>query len=118
MIALSSRWVLLAILAAASGWLWLRTRASWRAALLLCISVGAADAGSARLLKPFFARHRPCAEKAAVAIQGCGRGQSFPSNHASTTAAGAVTFSVFAPALALPAGLLALAVGISRLYLG
>ena len=120
MIALSSRWFLLPLLAAFALWLWLRTGAGWRGALVLVVSVVATDLLNSRAIKPLIDRPRPCAGKAptSLAIQGCGRGRSFPTSHAATAGAAAMGVAMAAPPLAVPAALIALLVGVSRIYLG
>ncbi len=60
--------------------------------------VGLADLTSARLIKPFVARLRPCKtpgvmEKLDI-LTGCGAGESFPSNHATNHFALAVFLAV------------------------
>lgn len=112
--------LLLALALAAALYLWRRSPHGLLAGLLLCAAVGAGDLISVRLLKPAFARVRPCNAQPAtvVAIAGCGSGQSFPSAHATEAAAAAVVLAWGAPALAPLAAFIALLVGISRLYLG
>ncbi len=55
--------------------------------ILLLMTVGIADYGSATLLKSFFKRVRPCNDTALKGIEisrvDCGTGYSFPSTHAS-----------------------------------
>lgn len=90
------------------------------AAILLVVAIGLSDLGAARILKPLVSRERPCrAEKSVRTIDGlCGSGESFPSAHASNVAAAATILGWGLP-LAAPAAIcLALAVGISRIYLG
>ncbi len=73
-----------------------------------------------RLVKPQVGRIRPCnADPKHVAHPlGCGAGLSFPSAHATDTAAGAAILTWAAPRLS-PVGIgLALLVGVSRVYLG
>jgi len=75
---------------------------------------------SVRVLKPEVARARPCqADPEHVPHPaGCGSGQSFPSTHATDTAAAAAVFSWAAPKLSPAALVIVLLVGISRVYLG
>jgi undecaprenyl-diphosphatase len=116
----SNRRNLLVLLVLVAVYLWRKSPHGFLAVVLLGISVAAADLVSVRLVKPHVARIRPCrAEPAAVAApQGCGGGQSFPSTHATDTAAAAVVLGWAAPA-ATPFGVLVvLLVGISRVYLG
>ena len=112
--------VLLLIALAAAIYLWRKSPHGALAALLLGASIGAADLISVRLVKPQVARVRPCkADPEHVAHPfGCGSGQSFPSTHASDTAAAAAVFSWAAPRLSAAGIALALLVGISRVYLG
>lgn len=88
--------------------------------LVLVAAIGLSDAGSARLIKPWAERVRPCnlAPPATETLEQCQRGLSFPSNHAANVAAAAVVASWAAPVLAPFAILIALAVGVSRVYLG
>ncbi len=118
--AASNRLVLLPLALAAALYLWRRSPHGLLAGLLLCAAVGAGDLVAVRLLKPAFSRVRPCnaQPKTVVAIAGCGSGQSFPSAHATEAAAAAVVLAWGAPALAPPATLIAILVGISRVYLG
>jgi len=118
--AASSNIVLLAVAALTALYLWQKSPYRALAAVLLGLAIGAADLVSVRLVKPAVARVRPCrADPAHVASPlGCGSGQSFPSSHASDTAAAAAIVSWAAPRM-MPAavGVVAL-VGISRVYLG
>jgi undecaprenyl-diphosphatase len=120
MIALSSRYLLIPLAFGAALVLWLRARAGWRSALALGLSIVAADAVSARIFKPAFARVRPCGEHPprSVAPQGCSGSPSFPSSHATNAAAAATVLAAGAPAWAALGVALALAIGISRVYLG
>ncbi len=118
--AASNRLVLLPLALAAALYLWRKSPHGLLAAVLLLGAIAAGDLVAVRLVKPAFARLRPCAAEpgTVVAIAGCGSGASFPSAHATEAAAAAVVLSWGAPALA-PAGVaIALLVGISRIYLG
>jgi len=120
MAAASNRGVLLAVAALAAIYLWLKSPHRALAAVLLAISIGAADLVTVRLVKPAAARPRPCKvdpERVHHPL-GCGSGQSFPSTHASDTAAAAAVFSWAAPRLSFLGVALCLLVGISRVYLG
>ena len=88
--------------------------------VFFCLAIGAADLISVRLVKPQVARIRPCnADPAHVPHpDGCGSGLSFPSAHATNTAAAATIFSWAAPRLSAVGIIIALVVGISRVYLG
>jgi undecaprenyl-diphosphatase len=118
--AASNRGVLLAIGILFGIYLLLKSPHGALAAALFAVSIGAADLISVRLIKPQVARIRPCnADPKHVAHPlGCGAGLSFPSTHATDTAAAAAILTWGAPRLS-PVGIgLALLVGISRVYLG
>jgi len=116
----SNRGVLLIIAALAAVYLVYKSPHGILAAALMVVAIGAADLISVRLVKPQVARVRPCkADPVHVKHPfGCGAGQSFPSAHASDTAAAAAVFSWAAPSVSFLGILLALVVGISRVYLG
>jgi undecaprenyl-diphosphatase len=120
MAACSDRGALLLIAALAALYLFYRSPHGALAAVMMLVAIGASDLLAARLVKPGVARVRPCkADPVHVAHPlGCGVGQSFPSAHASDTAAAAAVFSWAAPRLSPLGILLALLVGISRVYLG
>ena len=68
---------------------WLLLKYKWVGLLAIaCIALGfgLVDAGSARILKPYFARLRPCNDLEVSQwlrhVVVCGSGHSFPSNHA------------------------------------
>jgi len=116
----SHRGVLLALAVVAAIYLWRKSPHGILAMVLFSLAIGAADLVSVRLVKPEAARMRPCAwdPKRVQHPLGCGAGQSFPSTHASDTAAAAAVFSWAAPRVSPVAILVALVVGISRVYLG
>jgi len=118
--AASNNGVLLAVGALASIYLWLKSPHRLLAVVLFWVAVGAADLFSVRVVKPQVARIRPChVEPVQVRYPlGCGSGQSFPSAHASTTAAAAAVFSWAMPRLAPLGVAIALLVGLSRVYFG
>jgi undecaprenyl-diphosphatase len=120
MSAASNRGVLLAIAALAAIYLWLKSPHRVVAALLLGLAIGATDLISVRLIKPGVSRERPCKvdPQRVKHPLGCGSGQSFPSTHASDSAAAAVIFAWGAPRLSTLGLALVLLVGISRVYLG
>ncbi len=119
MMAASNRWLLLGIAACAALYLGLRSPHRWVAAVLLLLSIGAADLVSVRVVKPAVERLRPCQSLASVrAPAGCGSGKSFPSAHAADTAAAATVLMWAAPATAPFALALVAVVGLSRVYLG
>src|SRR5438105_1027025 len=117
---LSAGWFGLVLIALGALVLSLRSRAGWRAAFALVAAVGLSDAISARAIKPAVARVRPCNEHPprSFAIEGCGRGRSFPSNHAVNAAAAAVVVAWALRPLWPAALALALLIGFSRVYLG
>jgi undecaprenyl-diphosphatase len=120
MSAASNRGVLLAIAGLAAIYLWLKSPHRALAAVLLGLAIGAADLISVRLIKPAADRPRPCKvdpQRVAHPL-GCGAGESFPSTHASDSAAAAAVFSWGAPRLSVLGVALVVLVGISRVYLG
>lgn len=120
MSAASNRGVLLALAVLAGIYLFLKSPQGVISLLIFVVAIGAADLISVRLIKPEVARVRPCnADPVHVAHPlGCGSGLSFPSAHATDTAAAAVVFSWAAPRLSAVGIAIALLVGISRVYLG
>ncbi|HEY2030103.1 MAG TPA: phosphatase PAP2 family protein [Myxococcales bacterium] len=118
--AASSRANLLVLLVAVAVYLWRKSPHGFLAVVLLGLSVAAADLVSVRLVKPHVQRVRPCrAEPQAVhAPLGCGAGQSFPSTHATDTAAAAAVVAWGVPAASSVALVVVLLVGVSRVYLG
>jgi undecaprenyl-diphosphatase len=120
MAAASNNGVLLAIAALAAIYLWLKSPHRAVAAVLMVLAIGAADLLTVRVVKPQVARTRPCkVDPVHVAHPlGCGSGTSFPSAHASNSAAAAMVFAWGAPRLSTLGMAIALLVGISRVYLG
>ena len=118
--AASSNVVLLAIAAVAAIYLWLKSPQRALAAILLALAIGAADLVSVRVVKPQVDRARPCKVDPFRVKHpfGCGSGQSFPSTHASDTAAAAMIFAWGAPRLSFLGLALTILVGVSRVYLG
>lgn len=90
------------------------------AVLALAAAIGLADLLGARVIKPLVERPRPCHVHPEVALPGaCGPGRSMPSNHASTTGAGATVVAVVLRRRGLGLGLVPMAlVCLSRVYLG
>lgn len=89
--------------------------------LLAAVSLAVVDFFSYQYLKPFFARVRPCQQTLIEVRQvfGCAGLYGFPSNHAANGMAVAATLYFFSyKRLALAAGVIALLVGFSRIYLG
>jgi undecaprenyl-diphosphatase len=120
MTAASNRVVLLIIGAAAAIYIWRKSPHGALAAVLFAAAIGIADLVSVRVIKPAVARVRPCAAEPQRVKHplGCGSGASFPSAHAADTAAAAAVLSWAAPRLSPAVVILALLVGISRVYLG
>ena len=120
MVLLSANWFGLLLAGLAAIAVARRGKYRWKASLALIAAVGLSDLASARLIKPAVARVRPCNESPprSQAFAGCGRGQSFPSNHAANVAAAALVAGWAMPPAwpFLAAG--AFLIGISRLYLG
>jgi len=90
--------------------------------LLLGVGVGISDLLTARLLKPWLARLRPCREyqDLVTVVKGwCGGDYGFPSSHAANAAVMATILWILAPKKwAFAAVFIALMVGFSRIYLG
>jgi len=88
----------------------------------IIITISLTDLAAYRILKPYFARPRPCyafPDLVQLVPGGCGSPYGFPSNHASNAAAVAVAVLLLAgPRIARWFFALALIVGISRVYLG
>lgn len=91
--------------------------------LLLLLLIPATDQISSHLMKPLVARPRPC--RAEAGIEGvrthgarCSRRGSFPSSHAANTAAAAALLAFRYRRAGVPAALISLLVGYSRVYLG
>ena len=118
--AASNRGLLLAASALAAIYVWFKSPHRALAAVLLAVSIGAADLVSVRLVKPAVDRPRPCLvdPQRVKHPLGCGAGRSFPSTHAADTAAAAAVFSWAVPRLSPLGVAIALLVGISRVYLG
>jgi undecaprenyl-diphosphatase len=121
-ISISSSWIW--IFAASIFYCFLLIKNDFKSIRVLAVALLAlitADAVSAYFLKPFFARLRPCKEFTEMIriVSGCAGYMGFPSNHATNAMAVAVIFyrhsTGWAGKLCL---FLALAVGISRVYLG
>ena len=99
-------------------WLWKNGRQALVHAILIGILIGAVDLMSFQI-KNLVARSRPCRTLAeAKPVAGCGSAFSFPSNHAVNTAAAAVYFQMFYPAVGWGTWPLVLLIGFSRVYLG
>lgn len=89
----------------------------------LGITLGLVDLFTYQVLKPTFARPRPCYQFEAdvrLVQERCGSDYGFPSNHAANSMATAVTIALTfrRRSLAITAVALAMLVGLSRIYLG
>ncbi len=89
---------------------WLRHR--WWDLLAVAAAVAVSDPLCARLLKPLFARPRPCVDPEVLAPFGCGSGWSMPSCHAANA------FALAAAVGAPWAWVLAAIVAFSRVIAG
>jgi undecaprenyl-diphosphatase len=118
--AASSRWFSLPLLALLSGLIVARSTHRWLALALLLLAVGATDLVTSRLLKPSFARSRPCALEppASRVLDRCADDPALPSGHAANSAAAAAVGSWAVPAASPFLVLLAMVIGVSRVYLG
>ncbi|MFQ5443640.1 MAG: phosphatase PAP2 family protein [Nitrospinales bacterium] len=82
-------------------------------------SVAVSDGLSFWILKPLFARPRPCVDlNHVISVVNCTRGYSFPSNHAINVFTVATLVSLHFKNTYLLAFTLAGLVGLSRIYLG
>ena len=92
----------------------------YRAAIAIVVAMGSGDAVTARILKPAFARPRPCHNlEGLVAAAPCGTGKSFPSGHATVAFAFlAVVAPVLRRGLQVAVALVAMGVALSRVVLG
>ena len=90
--------------------------------LLVGLAVGITDAVTFRLLKPAFARLRPCysySEYVRLVVESCGGNFGFPSNHAANAMAAAiVVFVLVGKRVGTVAMLVAITIGFTRVYLG
>jgi undecaprenyl-diphosphatase len=90
---------------------------------LIAVAVAAlivTDAVSARLMKPFFGRTRPCyqVDNNRVLTGACGSEFGFPSNHAANAMAVATVIGLAQPLMAPIAAGGAFLIGISRVFVG
>jgi undecaprenyl-diphosphatase len=101
-------------------------RGGWKGrmtVLALLIVVPLSDQASVKMVKPFFYRARPCWPSSGmvdVKTHGayCPHNASFPSTHASNTAAASAILVGSYPVLAAPMAVILVLVGWSRIYLG
>ncbi|MEQ9503571.1 MAG: phosphatase PAP2 family protein [Deltaproteobacteria bacterium] len=113
----SSPWMV--VLVCTPTALYLLYKRRFMAVASIALSMGVGDVVTARILKPSFARERPCRTlDGLVKVSSCGVGKSFPSGHAT------VAFAFYVPAArAVPYGWAiylpaASAVAFSRVQLG
>ena len=90
------------------------------AVAIIIISVGLADAASAQILKPFFARLRPSHEltEGIRILMGKGGQYGFVSSHAANVFAAAVVFGYFYPRYKSTYFIISALVAFSRVYVG
>jgi undecaprenyl-diphosphatase len=87
--------------------------------VLAVVSVVVADAIATHIFKYSFLRARPCMGLADVRLLvGCTNLPSFPSNHAVNASVLATLSALYMPRLWLPATVLAILVGYTRVYVG
>jgi undecaprenyl-diphosphatase len=118
---LSSPWPWWTLAACVAVYAWRgRKRLTITVLLVSGAALGITDAFTYQVLKPAFARERPCHQLQEVMLyEGkCGGDYGFPSNHASNGGAAAAAIAVFSPAWGIFAAVLAFAVGFTRIYLG
>lgn len=118
---LSNRLLGLALLALAVAVIaWRGGRSGRVGALAALVAVAITDPLAAQLLKPLIGRLRPCHElgDAVRMLGGCGGMYGMPSNHAANVAAAATAVALVFPRTLVLTVPLALAIGLSRIYLG
>jgi len=94
-------------------------RRRFSAILIVALTMGVADAATARLIKPLVGRERPCRTLPNLHTpDGCGPGRSFPSGHAAVSFAFLVSAAPLVPYGALIFTPLATLVSGSRVLLG
>lgn len=93
---------------------------SWLRILILAVALlGLTDLVTARVLKPYFGRVRPCYQQTVHVVDGCGGQFGFPSNHAANGAAVATTaFLLVGTKVGLFVSGVVFLVGLSRIILG
>jgi len=100
-------------------WLYRGRVPALKVLLALCLTVGATDMVSHRLIKPLVHRPRPDPTQMVVILRAPhGGAYSFPSNHAANCFAGATFLSSVYPPLRIPLFALAALVAYSRVYVG
>lgn len=105
------------------AWLWLLFGAGGKrraVALLLLLAIGASDQLSSAVVKKRVGRKRPCCMEAdARLLVPCKGSKSFPSSHASNTAAAAaIVWLEAGPVAGAVMAFLSFVVGYSRIYIG
>jgi len=102
-----------------AGWLWKGGRKGRLLVASLVLTVAATDQLSSHVVKPLVGRTRPCRALADIRTpDGCGPADSFPSSHAANIGGAMTLVALTYPATAPLAAVVALAVGLSRVYLG
>lgn len=101
-------------------WLWWKGGPRGRVAAVLIIPVIIlSDQISASLMKPYFARTRPCVALENVnMLIGLKTSFSFPSSHAANSAAATALFAIFYPRHTWPLAIIAVLISFSRVYVG
>ena len=119
---LSSKYTWLAVAVAALIYAAVkRRRAMLRFCVTLALTIGLVDFVTYQLVKPAFARERPCRQfqDERLLQQWCGGDYGFPSNHAANGMAATVQIGrTYGRKWALAAFALTLLVGLSRIYIG
>ena len=88
-------------------------------AVLMVVCLALSDQLSSSILKPYFARTRPCKILENVhLLVNCSNAFSFPSSHATNIFAQAALFSYFYRKLTIPVLVFAVLIGYSRVYVG
>ena len=106
------------IIIAAGYWLWKNRRECVIGSAMLAGVIGATDALGTQL-KGLVQRPRPCLSLQEVQrLLGCGGAFSFPSNHATNTAAAAAFFQILYPRSGWISWPLVTVIGLSRVYIG
>jgi undecaprenyl-diphosphatase len=117
---LSDQVTLIALAVALGLYIYFRSPQKKTGVLVLILAIAASDLTAARVVKPLAERTRPCNLKppATQTLLTCQTSVSFPSNHAANAAAAATIATWAAPVISPFCILLALLIGISRVYLG
>jgi undecaprenyl-diphosphatase len=121
MMAISSHYFAAVISIVIAAWIYKKDKNNfWKNTIFIAAVVGAMDVFNSYVFKPGFERLRPCRlEDFARIVGGCASWYGFPSNHAANSmAAAAVTWSLGYVKLGKALLLMALVIGLSRIYLG